>query len=80
MGKTDVRKTISQIKYERLGTFEKPDWITVCATISFIKVDNFYYTTCPIMIGDRQCNKKFTNNGKRNWNLNSKLRISGRKS
>lgn len=67
MGRTDNRKTISQIKDERLGTSEKPDWITVSATVSFIKVDNFCYTACPIMIGDRQCSKKVTNNGDGKW-------------
>jgi replication factor A1 len=67
VGRTDIRKTISQIKDERLGTSEKPDWITVSATISFIKVDNFCYTACPIMIGDRQCSKKVTNNGDGKW-------------
>ncbi|XP_040986681.1 replication protein A 70 kDa DNA-binding subunit A-like [Juglans microcarpa x Juglans regia] len=67
VGKTDSRKTISQIKDEKLGTSEKPDWITVSATISFVKVDNFCYTACPIMIGDRQCNKKVTNNGDGKW-------------
>lgn len=67
VGRTDIRKTISQIKDERLGTSEKPDWITVSATISFIKVDNFCYTACPIMIGDRQCNKKVSNNGDGKW-------------
>ncbi|XP_057448754.1 replication protein A 70 kDa DNA-binding subunit C isoform X2 [Lotus japonicus] len=66
-GKTDVRKVISQIKDEKLGTSEKPDWISVCASVSFIKVDNFCYTACPIMIGDRQCNKKVTNNGDGKW-------------
>ncbi|KAF4377891.1 hypothetical protein F8388_018492 [Cannabis sativa] len=66
-GRTDVRKTISQIKDEKLGTSEKPDWITVSATVSFIKVDNFCYTACPLMIGDRQCNKKVTNNGDGKW-------------
>lgn len=65
--RTDVRKTISQIKDERLGTAEKPDWITVCATITFIKVDNFCYTACPIRTGDKQCNKKVTNNGDGTW-------------
>ncbi|XP_027360688.1 replication protein A 70 kDa DNA-binding subunit A [Abrus precatorius] len=65
--KTDVRKTISQIKDEKLGTSEKPDWISVCARISYIKVDNFCYTACPIMVGDRQCNKKVTNNGDGKW-------------
>ncbi|KAA8521263.1 hypothetical protein F0562_011900 [Nyssa sinensis] len=67
IGRTDVRKTISQIKDEKLGTSEKPDWITVSATLSFIKVDNFCYMACPIMIGDRQCNKKVTNNGDGKW-------------
>lgn len=67
MGRTEVRKTISQIKDEKLGTSEKPDWITVGASISFMKVDNFCYTACPIMIGDRQCNKKVTNNGDGKW-------------
>ncbi|XP_015897369.3 replication protein A 70 kDa DNA-binding subunit A isoform X1 [Ziziphus jujuba] len=67
VGRTDMRKTISQIKDEKLGTSEKPDWITVGATISFIKVDNFCYTACPLMIGDRQCNKKVTNNGDGKW-------------
>ncbi|MCD7457164.1 hypothetical protein HAX54_034370 [Datura stramonium] len=67
IGRTDVRKTISQIKDERLGTSEKPDWITISATVTFIKVDNFCYTACPLMIGDRQCNKKVTNNGDGKW-------------
>ncbi|KAI3812507.1 hypothetical protein L1987_17217 [Smallanthus sonchifolius] len=64
---TDARKTISQIKDENLGTNEKPDWITVSATISFIKVENFYYTACPIMFGERKCSKKVTNNGDGKW-------------
>ncbi|OVA18441.1 zinc finger protein [Macleaya cordata] len=67
MGRAEVRKTVSQIKDERLGTSEKPDWITIKGTISFIKVDNFCYTACPLMVGDRQCNKKVTNNGDGQW-------------
>ncbi|XP_030454003.2 replication protein A 70 kDa DNA-binding subunit A [Syzygium oleosum] len=67
MGRTDARKTISQIKDEKLGTSEKPDWITVSANIAYIKLDNFCYTACPIVIGDRQCNKKVTNNGDGKW-------------
>ncbi|KAH6820454.1 Replication factor-A protein 1-like protein [Perilla frutescens var. hirtella] len=67
VARTDVRKTISQIKDEKLGTSEKPDWITISATLTFIKVDNFCYTACPLMIGDRQCNKKVTNNGDGKW-------------
>ncbi|GAA0152068.1 DNA metabolism protein [Lithospermum erythrorhizon] len=67
MGCSDVRKTISQIKDEKLGTSEKPDWITVCATPIFIKGENFCYTACPLMIGDRKCHKKVTNNGDGKW-------------
>ncbi|KAK9716124.1 hypothetical protein RND81_06G212600 [Saponaria officinalis] len=65
--RTDVRKMISQIKDEKLGTSDKPDWITVCATLSFMKMDNFCYMACPIQIGDRQCNKKVVNNGDGKW-------------
>ncbi|KAJ0112480.1 hypothetical protein Patl1_02624 [Pistacia atlantica] len=65
--RSDIRKTISQIKDEGLGTKEKPDWITVNATVVYIKFDNFCYTACPIMIVDRPCNKKVTNNGDGRW-------------
>ncbi|KAL6556466.1 hypothetical protein OROGR_005754 [Orobanche gracilis] len=67
MVRADARKTISQIKDEKLGTSEKPDWVTILATLIYIKVDNFCYNACPIMIGDRQCNKKVTNNGDGKW-------------
>ncbi|EOA14703.1 hypothetical protein CARUB_v10027980mg [Capsella rubella] len=66
-GRQEVRKVITQIKDEKLGTSEKPDWITVCATISFMKVENFCYTACPNMNGDRPCSKKVTNNGDGTW-------------
>ncbi|XP_027329707.1 replication protein A 70 kDa DNA-binding subunit A-like [Abrus precatorius] len=65
--KYDVRKTVSQIKDEGLGRSDKPDWITVSATISFIKTDTFCYTACPLMIGDRQCNKKVNRSGNTRW-------------
>nr|GEW81049.1 replication protein A 70 kDa DNA-binding subunit A-like [Tanacetum cinerariifolium] len=64
---TDVRKTVSQIKEEKLGTSEKADWITVSGNVCFLKVDSFYYTACPLMINDRKCNKKVTNNGDGKW-------------
>ncbi|XP_038716213.1 replication protein A 70 kDa DNA-binding subunit E-like [Tripterygium wilfordii] len=67
LGRTDVRKTICQIKDENLGTSEKPDWITITATVIFIKCDNFCYTACPIKNGDRVCSKKVTNNGDGKW-------------
>ncbi|KAF7142513.1 hypothetical protein RHSIM_Rhsim05G0012100 [Rhododendron simsii] len=65
--KNEIRKTVSQIKDEGLGRSDKPDWITVKATISFIKTDTFCYTACPLMIGDRQCNKKVTRSGNSRW-------------
>ncbi|KAJ1439901.1 hypothetical protein SESBI_02129 [Sesbania bispinosa] len=65
--KNERRKTVSQIKDEGLGRSDKPDWITVRATISFIKTDTFCYTACPLMIGDRQCNKKVTKSGNTRW-------------
>ncbi|CAI9100690.1 OLC1v1037845C1 [Oldenlandia corymbosa var. corymbosa] len=66
--KNEVRKFVSQIKDEGLGRADKPDWVTVKATISFIKTDTFCYTACPLMIGDRQCNKKVTRSvGNSRW-------------
>jgi len=41
--------------------------VTVKGTISFIKTDNFCYTACPLMIGDRQCSKKVTKVGNGKW-------------
>ncbi len=60
---TELRKTISTIKGEGLGRSDKPDWITVRATVFYIKPDNFCYTACPLDNGGKQCNKKVTNNG-----------------
>ncbi|KZV31988.1 replication protein A 70 kDa DNA-binding subunit A-like [Dorcoceras hygrometricum] len=65
--KNEIRKTITQIKDEGLGRSDKPDWITIKATISFVKTDTFCYTACPLMIGDRQCNKKVTKSGNSRW-------------
>ncbi|KAM5573696.1 replication protein A 70 kDa DNA-binding subunit E [Rosa sericea] len=67
VGRNDIRKTISQIKDEKLGTSEKPDWITVCATVIFIKSDNYFYAACPLKVGERQCNKKVINDGDGTW-------------
>ncbi|CAK7352488.1 unnamed protein product [Dovyalis caffra] len=65
--KNEIRKTVSQIKHAGLGRSDKPDWATVRASISFIKTDTFCYTACPLMIGDRQCNKKVTRSGNSRW-------------
>ncbi|KAJ3688250.1 hypothetical protein LUZ61_017414 [Rhynchospora tenuis] len=67
-GRADNRKTCSQIKEEGLGHEEKPDWISIKGTITFFVITNgFSYTACPLMINDRQCNKKVTNNGDGTW-------------
>ncbi|KAK1263080.1 hypothetical protein QJS04_geneDACA013454 [Acorus gramineus] len=64
----EIRKWVSQIKEDGLGRSDKPDWITVKATITFIKTDNFCYTACPLTIGDRQCGKKVTRlDGRGKW-------------
>lgn len=65
--RNEIRKTVKQIKDEGLGRGGKPDWVTVKATISFIKTDSFCYTACPLMIGDRQCCKKVTKAGNGKW-------------
>ncbi|GJY16877.1 replication protein A 70 kDa DNA-binding subunit A [Tanacetum coccineum] len=65
--KNEVRKTISQIKEEGLGRSDKPDWVTVKATVTFIKTDIFCYTACPLPIGDRQCSRKVNKSGDSTW-------------
>jgi len=40
------------------------------ASISFIKTNSFCYTACPLMIGDRQCNKKVTRSRNSRWQRN----------
>jgi replication factor A1 len=51
------RKTTSSIKDEGLGNQEKPDYITIKATTTYIKHDNdCWYTACPTP----NCNKKVT--------------------
>ncbi|RCV15552.1 hypothetical protein SETIT_3G065300v2 [Setaria italica] len=67
MGKTDVRKTVVQIKDENLGRSEKPDWITVKGTVSHLNTDNFCYPACTMEVNGRQCNKKVINNGDGTW-------------
>ncbi|KAG9444570.1 hypothetical protein H6P81_015910 [Aristolochia fimbriata] len=55
------------MKDEGLGGSEKAEWISVKASVSIIKTDNFFYEACPWLVGDRQCNKKVTNNGDGRW-------------
>ncbi|KAI4379969.1 hypothetical protein MLD38_006205 [Melastoma candidum] len=65
--RNEMRKTVSQIKDEGLGRSDKPDWITIKATMTFVKSDNFCYTACPLTIGDRKCSKKVTRSGNNWW-------------
>ncbi|CAM0943763.1 unnamed protein product [Alopecurus aequalis] len=58
--RNETRKTVAQLKDDGLGMQDKPDWVTVKASIIFFKSDSFYYTACPTKEGDRQCNKKVT--------------------
>ena len=67
MGRTDVRKTTAQIKVEKLGKSEKPDWITVKGAISHINTDNFCYPACTAEANGKHCYKKVTNNGDGIW-------------
>ncbi|KAG2615930.1 hypothetical protein PVAP13_3NG060209 [Panicum virgatum] len=67
MGKTDIRKTVVQIKDENLGRSEKPDWITVKGAISHVNTDSFCYPACTWELNGRQCNKKVINNGDGTW-------------
>ncbi|KAL6633431.1 hypothetical protein ACP70R_026102 [Stipagrostis hirtigluma subsp. patula] len=65
--RNEIRKTVAQIKDENLGLGDKPDWVTVKAAVIFLKTDSFYYTACPNVVGDRQCNKKVTKADSGNW-------------
>jgi len=51
--KTNVYKTLEQIKDENIGK-EKAEYFNIVATIVFIKKENFAYTACP----GENCNKK----------------------
>lgn len=64
---SEIRKTVAQIKDEGLGRGDRPDWVTLKATVSFIKTDSFCYTACPLMAADRQCGKKVTRAGEGRW-------------
>jgi replication factor A1 len=51
----EKRKTISAIRDENLGMDDKPDYVGLKASVSYIKHDNeCWYTACPT----EGCNKK----------------------
>ncbi|XP_078433130.1 replication protein A 1A [Wolffia australiana] len=57
----DKRKTVAHIREEGLGRGEKPDWVSLKATISFIKTDSFCYPACTL------CGKKVMEGGGGRW-------------
>lgn len=59
----DPFKYISQIKDENLGMGDKPDYLNVRGTISFVKSENIAYTACPT----EGCNKKVNQEGDNAW-------------
>lgn len=63
----EARKNVSQIKDEGLGRGDKPDWIMLKGSVSFIKSDNFCYAACPLPVGDRTCGKKVTKMSGGSW-------------
>jgi replication factor A1 len=71
MGRTDVRKTVAQIKGDDLGRSEKPDWITVMGTVWNIKTDTFCYPACTAVVNGTRCTKKVTNNVDGMWQCDS---------
>jgi replication factor A1 len=62
-----VRKTVAQIKDEKLGCNGKPDFVIVKGAISHLRSDNFFYPACTMDVNGRKCNKKVTNNGDGTW-------------
>eukprot|EP00898_Chlorokybus_atmophyticus_P002303 jgi/Chlat1/3073/Chrsp21S03384 len=62
----ELRKFVAQIKAE-LGQGEKPDWVTIVGTLTFMKVDSMSYPACPEKIGDKNCNKKLQDQGNGTW-------------
>lgn len=58
-GRTDVYKTILEIKDENIGMNDKPDYISIRATVLFVKKDNISYPACP----GEGCQKKVTDTG-----------------
>ena len=61
------RATFSSIKDEDLGHGEKPDWVTISGTITYIKADDgprsVMYPSCPHEFNGRPCSKKTQDGG-----------------
>jgi replication factor A1 len=67
-GHPSVQKTIVDIEKEGLGRdHQHPDYILVEASITSIKRDDCWYTACPLLFNNRQCNKKVTTTEEGQW-------------
>ncbi|RLM99220.1 replication protein A 70 kDa DNA-binding subunit C-like [Panicum miliaceum] len=55
-------KTVGQIKDEYLGYFNKPDFITVKADISFISNERFRSAACALVVNGKRCNVEASGN------------------
>ncbi|RKF65438.1 Replication factor A protein 1 [Erysiphe neolycopersici] len=62
-GRSDVTKTIAQVREENLGMSENNDYFSTKATIVYIKQENPAYPACL----SESCNKKLTDMGDGTW-------------
>ncbi|KAJ1261217.1 hypothetical protein BS78_09G011400 [Paspalum vaginatum] len=60
-------KTVGQIKDGSLGYSYMPEFITVKASISSVKIQHFRYAACPLVVNGKPCNVKATSNGDGTW-------------
>ncbi|PUZ63665.1 hypothetical protein GQ55_3G086100 [Panicum hallii var. hallii] len=60
-------KTVGQIKDEYLGYFNKPDFITVKADISFISTERFLSAACTLVVNGKRCNVEASGNVDGMW-------------
>ena len=67
-GRSDMTKTIAQVRDENLGMSEnKPDYFSTKATIAYIKPESFAYPACL----NETCNKKVVEDGNGSWHCES---------
>jgi replication factor A1 len=64
--KPPVWKLVGQIKDENLGYSDKPDLITVKATISSV-TELLYHVACPLAVNGKRCNAKATSDVDGTW-------------
>jgi replication factor A1 len=67
LAEPDAWKTVGQIKDEYLGYFNKPDFITVKADISFISTERFLSAACTLVVNGKQCNVEASGNVDGMW-------------